>query len=253
MSKSSGNYRIVFKRMKSLRFRPLNLAFKAFNRRARVIFVFFSSSNGYLLMGKLILIAGASGSGKSQFASKLVSHILGRGTKVVDYSFDHYYHELSLLPVEERAKLNFDHPDSLDFTLARNHLKDGLQGNHFELPQYCFETHTRKATGIPISPAPLFVFEGILALHDGGIRQLAEISIFIETSLELCLERRIQRDVRERGRTKASVIKQWQNQVLPMYEQFVLPSKTTADIIISGEHPFETQLEKLQSALEFIP
>lgn len=204
-------------------------------------------------MGKLILIAGASGSGKSQFASKLVSHILGRATRVVDYSFDNYYHELSHLQVEERAKLNFDHPDSLDFALARTHLNDGLQGNHFELPQYCFETHTRKANGTPITPAHIFVCEGILALHDSSIRQLAEVSIFIETPLELCLERRIERDVKERGRTKASVVKQWHSQVLPMYEQFVLPSKNTANFIISGEVPFDMQLEKVQSALEFIP
>ncbi len=180
--------------------------------------------------GILIGISGASGSGKTLVANTLYE-LLG-SDKVVIIQEDSYYKDLSHLPLEERAKFNFDHPDAFDHDLLIEHLKLLLAGKSIEHPMYDFTTHSRKKETRRVGPHEIIILEGILLLAIPEIRELMDIRIFIDTPPDICFIRRLQRDIKERGRSVDSVIKQYQETVRPMYMQFVEPSKRYADIII---------------------
>ena len=145
---------------------------------------------------------------------------------------DCYYKDQSDVPMEERIKVNYDHPGSMDHELLLQHLKTLKSGKSIQLPQYDYAEHTRKPESVLFSPKRVIILEGILLLTDKRLREQMDFSIFVDTPLDICLMRRIRRDVNERGRTLDSVIAQYNKTVRPMYLQFIEPTKQYADIIV---------------------
>ena len=141
---------------------------------------------------------------------------------------------MSNLSEEERKKVNFDHPDSIDFDLLTSHLEALKKGQSVEIPTYDFSTHTRTKTTIHIDAKPVIIVEGILVLSPEKLAALFDFKMFVKTDLDLCLMRRIQRDVKERGRTMEGVIEQYKETVRPMFEIFVQPTAKKADLIVKN-------------------
>src|SRR3989338_10069704 len=178
----------------------------------------------------IIGISGASASGKSLLANTIVNEL--GSDRVVVISEDSYYKDLHNLPLEERAKTNFDHPDALDHELLIEHLKLLREGKTVEIPRYDFSQHQRRKETRHIGQHRIIVLEGILLFVDPALRSMMDIRIFMDTSLDICLMRRLRRDLLERGRSLESILEQYQNTVRPMYLQFIEPSKKYADIIV---------------------
>ncbi|SEF81437.1 uridine kinase [Caloramator fervidus] len=178
----------------------------------------------------LIGIAGGTGSGKSTVANEIFKSLPGESIAVIEQ--DSYYKDQSHLTLEERKKTNYDHPDAFDTELLIKHLKMLLNGEAIEKPLYDFEIYTRKKETVRIEPKDIIILEGILILAEPEIRNLLDIKIFVDTDADVRIIRRIQRDIKERGRTVESVIEQYMNVVRPMHMQFVEPTKRYADIII---------------------
>ncbi len=178
----------------------------------------------------IIGISGASASGKSLLANTIVNEL--GSNQVVVISEDSYYKDHSDLPLEERAQINYDHPNAFDHALLFQHLKALQQGKTIEVPIYNHSTHTRDAETRTIGQNTIIVLEGILLFVEQELREVMDIRIFMETALDICLIRRLKRDVKERGRTLDSVLKQYEETVRPMFMQFIEPSKRYADIIV---------------------
>ncbi|GAB1438302.1 uridine kinase [Providencia sp.] len=182
----------------------------------------------------IVGISGASASGKSLIASTLYRELR---EQVGDHNIgvipeDCYYKDQADVPMEERLKVNYDHPNSMDHSLLFEHLKSLKSGQAVEIPQYDYVAHTRKQKTITFRPKKVIIIEGILLLTDKRLRGEMDFSIFVDTPLDICLMRRIKRDVNERGRTLDSVIDQYNKTVRPMFLQFIEPSKQYADIIV---------------------
>jgi uridine kinase len=175
-------------------------------------------------------ISGGTGSGKTTLARKVIA-ALG-AENVVFMQQDSYYRNLSEMPVDRRNQVNFDHPDSVDLRLMHQHLEALRAGKAIDVPVYDFVTHTRKPERIRVEPLPVILVEGILILSDPGIRGLLEVKIFVECDADLRFIRRLERDIRERGRSMESVVTQYLSTVRPMHLQYVLPSKQHADLIV---------------------
>ncbi len=178
----------------------------------------------------IIGISGASGSGKSLLANTIVNE-LGSDQVVVIHE-DSYYKDHSNIPFEERAKVNYDHPDAFDHQLLLNHLQQLQEGKSIQIPLYNHALHAREKTTRPIGQHAIIVLEGIMLFAEPTLRDLMDIRIYMETALDICLIRRLNRDIRERGRSMESVLKQYEETVRPMYLQFIDPSKRYADLIV---------------------
>ncbi|GAB4322113.1 MAG: uridine kinase [Candidatus Sumerlaeia bacterium] len=175
-------------------------------------------------------IAGGTGSGKTTVAEELCAR-LGEG----DYALvnqDSYYKDNAHLTLEERRRLNYDHPDVIDLPLLVAHVKDLIAGRPIHKPVYSFVEHTRTGETVLVQPRPLIIVEGILVLHFEDLRRLMDIKLFVDTDADVRFIRRLERDIRERGRTQQSVIEQYLTTVRPMHLEFVEPSKRHADVII---------------------
>jgi len=183
-----------------------------------------------LKKGILIGITGASGSGKTLVAEN-INKQLG-SENVVLMEEDSYYRDLSDIPLDERARRNFDHPDAFDHDLLSKHLKELLSGKTIAHPVYDYTTHSRKDETKTVGPHRVVVLEGILLLNEPSLRDQMDIKVFIDTAPDICFIRRLRRDIEERGRDVNSVINQYMETVRPMYFQFIEPSKRHADIII---------------------
>jgi uridine kinase len=178
----------------------------------------------------LIGIGGGTGSGKTSLAKNILKKFGTREVVVIEQ--DNYYQDLSHIPLPEREKHNFDHPNAIDFKLLKNHLSKLLKGQSVNIPIYNFETHTRFKDSRIIEPHNAIVLEGILVLTDPELREMMDIKIYIETDDVIRFIRRLTRDIEERGRTPKEVIRQYLDTVKPMHEQFVEKSMKYADIII---------------------
>lgn len=178
----------------------------------------------------IIGIAGASGSGKSLLANTIVRELGSDQVAVI--SEDAFYKDHSDIPFEERAKINYDHPNSLDHTLMHQQLIALQQGKSVQIPLYNHSLHVREKETRSIGEHTIIVVEGILLFSEESIRDLMDIRIFMDTALDICLIRRLRRDMQERGRSLDSVLNQYEETVRPMYLQFIEPSKRHADIII---------------------
>ncbi|HDI51624.1 MAG TPA: uridine kinase [Bacteroidetes bacterium] len=196
----------------------------------------------------LIGIAGGSGSGKTAIAQKL-SKDLGH-QRVVLVAQDSYYKDLSHLPLRERAKQNFDHPDALDNELLIQHLKSLLAGQVVEQPVYDFSLHCRSRETVRIGGQNIIILEGVLILVDKELRQLMDIKVYVDTDADIRFIRRLKRDILERGRTLDSVIEQYEKTVRPMHLKFVEPSKRYADVIISGSGEIGEAVALLSTKIE---
>ncbi|WP_440876869.1 uridine kinase [Thalassotalea sp. PLHSN55] len=183
----------------------------------------------------IIAIAGASASGKSLFAQSLyqqLSNELGsNGISIIHE--DAYYRDQSQLELSDRVNTNYDHPDAFDHQLLEQHLHQLAGGKSIEMPQYCYKTHTRTNQTTTISPSHIILVEGILVLTNQALRDCFNIKVYIDTPLDICLIRRIERDTVDRGRTLASVTEQYLATVRPMFYQFIKPSKQWADIVVT--------------------
>lgn len=182
----------------------------------------------------IIAIAGASASGKSLFAStihKELSEELGINDIGI-ITEDSYYKDQSHLALEERVKTNYDHPNAMDRDLLIQHLQDLKAGKAVDIPVYSYVEHTRMNEKTHFEPKKIIILEGILLLTDKRIRDEANISVFVDTPLDICFIRRLKRDIEERGRSLESVVEQYSKTVRPMFLQFIEPSKRDADIIV---------------------
>ncbi len=200
----------------------------------------------------IIGVAGGTGSGKTTVVRKIMETLGSRDVVVIQH--DSYYRDRSHLSPEERACINYDHPDALETNLFADHLELLISGKPAAIPVYDFVTHTRRKETVQVKPARVIVVEGILILADERLRSLMDIKIFVDTDDDERFIRRMQRDVRERGRSHESVVEQYLSSVKPMHLQFVEPSKRHADIIIpEGGHnrvAIDLVVTKLASLLQ---
>ncbi len=177
-------------------------------------------------------VAGGSASGKTTVVDEIVSCMDTGDVSVIQH--DSYYLDRSHLTSDQRLTVNYDHPDSLDTQLLVQHLRALREGHAVDVPEYDFATHTRRIETKRVEQNRLIMVEGILILADERLRPLLDIKVFVETDPDVRLARRIERDVSERGRTRQSVLEQYQTTVAPMHIEFVEPSKRHADLIIPG-------------------
>lgn len=183
----------------------------------------------------VIGVAGGSGSGKSTVARVMIRELAP--TPVAHLSHDAYYRDMAHLTFEDRAVQNFDHPDSLETELLVEHLDALRDGRSTETPQYDFGTHSRRRVTHRVDPAPVILVEGVLILADPELRDRLDLAIFVDTSADVRLARRLRRDVEERNRSPISVLDQYEATVRPMHEAFVEPSRHHAHIILpEGGH-----------------
>ena len=178
----------------------------------------------------IIGISGASASGKSLLANTIVNEL--GSDQVVVISEDSYYKDHSNIPFEERAAINYDHPNSIDHELLYDHLLKLQAGKTVQVPIYNHSLHLRDTRSRTIGQHTIIVLEGILLFVEPKLREVMDIRIFMETALDICLIRRLKRDIHERARSIDSVLKQYEETVRPMFLQFIEPSKRYADIIV---------------------
>jgi uridine kinase len=196
----------------------------------------------------IIGIAGGSGSGKSTFAERLKQAFPNDISLI---SCDNYYLPHDELSLEERAKLNYDAPEALEFDLMVRHLEELKAGKTALCPVYDFTRHTRSNTTTEIMPRPIILIDGILIFHDAALRECMDLKIYVETDADERILRRARRDMLERGRDLDSVIEQYLSTVKPMHNTYVNPTKIFADIILNGgknEQAFQlvrNQIEKI--------
>jgi len=183
----------------------------------------------------IIGVAGGTGSGKTTVAFAILEKVGWNRIALIQH--DSYYHDASNLPLEERARLNFDHPDALETTLLVEHLKALRAGEPVQIPRYDFRTHTRLAETRLINPEPVILVEGILIFAERALRELFDVKIFVDADADIRFMRRLERDMKDRGRSLDSVIDQYMTTVRPMHLEFVEPSKRYAHVIIpEGGH-----------------
>ena len=193
-------------------------------------------------------VAGGTGSGKTTVADVILERV---GKQRIAYlPHDAYYRELIGLPLEQRAAMNFDHPDSLETELMIKHIEQLKLGNSVELPIYDFSTHSRTGKTIKVEPHPVIIVEGILLFADKRLREMLDVKIFVDTDPDIRFIRRLQRDISERGRTTENVIQQYLTTVRPMHLEFVEPSKRYANVIIPEGGLNEVAMEMVIARIE---
>jgi len=183
----------------------------------------------------IIAITGASASGKSLFAQTIYDELLPElgdgGISIIKE--DAYYCDQSHLEMNERVKNNYDHPNAFEHSLLSQHLKSLMDGETIDCPIYCYKTHTRTTNTTSLTPTKIILVEGILLFSNPKLRDCFNIKVYMDTPLDICLIRRIQRDTTERERSIESVTEQYLKTVRPMYYQHIEPSKSFADLVIT--------------------
>lgn len=183
----------------------------------------------------VIGIAGGSGSGKTTVVNRIIERISKEKLAIIPQ--DSYYYDSSHIPIEDRKKINFDHPNAIEFSLLTEHLMMLKQGKSIEQPVYSYLTCTRGEHTVHVEPKDVIIVEGILVLTDPQLRELMDIKVFVDADSDDRLARIIMRDMVERGRTAETALSHYANTVKPMHLQFIEPSKRFADLIIpQGGH-----------------
>jgi uridine kinase len=197
--------------------------------------------NGPVIIG----IAGCSGSGKTTLAEELARELEG-----THFPLDNYYRDLAHLTHEERCRQNFDHPDLIESDLLIAHVRRLADGHAIRQPQYDFANYTRFA-GVQkhFEAHRLLIVDGIFALHYERLRALYDLTIYVDTPDDVCYQRRLARDIRDRGRTADSVARHYAETVRPMAEQYVRPSASHADLVVQGTESLDWSVEAVFSAL----
>jgi uridine kinase len=196
----------------------------------------------------IIGIAGGTGSGKTTVARAIYDRV-GRD-RIEWISHDSYYRNFDGFTPEERHKINFDHPDSLETELLTRHLDVLAKGSSVEVPVYDFATHSRKTDTQRVEPRKVIIVEGILVLAEPELRKRIDIKLFVDTPADIRFVRRLLRDIESRGRSLASVVDQYMTTVRPMHEEFVEPSKRYADLIIPEGGENQLALDAIISRVE---
>lgn len=178
----------------------------------------------------IIGVAGGSGSGKTTVVKEIVSRLGPDDVTVIQH--DSYYKDRSSMTPEERAGVNYDHPDALETSLLVEDLRTLAKGESIQVPVYDFSTHTRTQDVVPLAPCKVMIVEGILVLADPDLRAQMAMRVFVDTDADIRMIRRLERDMTDRGRTLESVVNQYTETVRPMHLEFVEPSKRHAHIII---------------------
>ena len=192
-------------------------------------------------------VAGGSGVGKTTLVNRVVERLGNRATVLW---FDEYYHDLIHLDPDERATVNYDHPDSLDSALLVEHLDSLLTGRAVEVPIYDFSTHTRTGSTRRVDPRSVVVVDGILVLAVPEVRDRIDLAVFVDAPEQVRLGRRLERDVRERGRTPESVRAQFAATVAPMHETYVVPSGEYADLLLDGAGELARNVDMVVDAVD---
>ena len=195
----------------------------------------------------IITIAGGSGSGKTTVAQKIMNKF--RGQNIILIKLDDYYKRLDDMTYEERTKVNYDHPNSIDFDLFYYQLNSLVNGIGVDKPTYDFTIHNRSEIIEHINPANIILIEGILVLQDERIRNLSDIKVYVDTDSDLRFIRRLKRDTEERGRSVESVINQYLSTVRPMHEAFVERTKKYADVIIPNDKNHNVAVSLIESKI----
>ncbi len=197
----------------------------------------------------VIGIAGPSGSGKSFFAERIRAALPAKDVLIL--SQDYYYKDRSEISLEQRQTINYDHPEAIDFALLISHLQALKQGLRIEHPLYDFAMHNRKRERMPAGPARVVIVDGILLYAVPDLCRWIDFKVYIDTPLDICFIRRLQRDRRERGRSEESVIDQYLTTVRPMFAKFVLPGKKLADLVVVGLGDMEPGLRYVLKTLPY--
>jgi len=198
----------------------------------------------------IIGIAGGTGSGKTTVAQAIYDRV-GRD-RIEWISHDSYYRNFDGLSTEERHKINFDHPDSLETELLTRHLDVLAKGSSVDVPVYDFAAHARRQETQRVEPRRVIIVEGILVLAEAELRRRINIKLFVDTPADIRFMRRLMRDIQSRGRTLESVVQQYLTTVRPMHEEFVEPSKRYADLIIPEGGENQVALDAIISRVEHL-
>lgn len=201
---------------------------------------------------KVIAISGASGSGKTLFTDTIGEELMSAGADIQILREDHYYRNQDHLSMDERVLTNYDHPKAFEHELLVEHLEALKSGNTIEYPQYSHKEHTRLKKTETKSPAHVIIVEGIMLLASPELVPLFDVKIYVDTPLDICLLRRIKRDIESRGRTLDSIIQQYQETVKPMYHQFIAPSRFIADVVITQGGKNRIALDVIKSHIKQI-
>ena len=191
----------------------------------------------------IIGIYGGTGSGKTTIVNIIASHFSSNDIEII--SQDSYYKDNSDISYEDRCKLNFDHPDAIDFNLLHKHLKNLRKGKTVEQPIYDFKIHNRLKKTIQIKPKKILILEGILIMCHAEIRSIFDLKIFINANSKTRMERRIKRDIVERGRSRDEVLKRYIETLKPMHEKFIEPTKIYANYIIENQFNNKLNIDEL--------
>lgn len=204
------------------------------------------------MKNKLIIVAGCSGSGKSTVSKTILSSFSKKEAQII--CVDRFYKKsASLMPkVKKSGNPNFDHPDSIDWKMMINCLTNLLNGKVAMLPKYDYVHHKRLAKLVKVKPTKVIILEGVLALYSDKLNKMAELKIFVDTSMDECFVRRLERDRLIRGRTAESVVKQWTESVKPMYDIYVKPRRWVADFLLPWDKTNKNSLKYLSAAIEML-
>lgn len=196
----------------------------------------------------IIGIAGGTGSGKTTVVRKIVESLPKDSVAVIPQ--DSYYNDQSDMPLEERKKTNFDHPDAFDWTLFGQQIAELRHGKAIEQPTYSYLVCTRLPETIHVEPKEVIIVEGIMSLYDKGLRDLMDLKVFVETSPDERLLRVITRDTVERGHPLGMLIDKYRNVLKPMHDQFIEPTKQFADIIVPNGGTNQKAIDILTTYIE---
>jgi uridine kinase len=200
----------------------------------------------------MVGVAGGSGSGKTTVVRRIVEALGPEQTVVLHH--DSYYRDRSRLDPAARVGINYDHPDALETDLLAEHLEALLAGTSVDSPVYDFAEHVRLPDTVRVEPRPVIIVDGFLILNDPRLRRLMDVKVFVDTDADTRLERRLERDVQQRGRSEASVRAQFTGTVEPMHQAFVQPTIRYADIVIRGGghnvKAVERAVQAVRSAME---
>ena len=192
-------------------------------------------------------IAGSTASGKTYFANNLVKRFGDDNAALLP--LDSYYHNRDDLSFEEREKINYDPPSAFEINLLIDHINQLKNQSSVNVPIYDYSNHRRSDSFFEVKPKKIIIIEGILALHFDELVKEFNYKIHIDTPIDICLERRIARDISERSRTKESVLHQWEKTVLPMYLQYVEPHQDRADLILSGVENLDKRIIQIHKII----
>ena len=195
----------------------------------------------------IVAIAGGTGSGKTTLAKKIIDSY--QNVKINYLSLDSYYKDFSQMSFTERSKINFDHPDSIDFDLFYQQINEYLTGSDIKTPTYSYKRHKRLKKKGNLRQGDLLIVDGILILLKKSIRDFFDLSIFLKVNSSERLKRRIIRDINERGRSKIEISDRFYNMIKPMHKKYVKPSENFADVVLGEDYDYELIKIKIDQLL----